>query len=231
MVGVSRFAKLGVVVVAVAVVIGAATYWFVLRSDSKAKAAITKTAVTKVGPLDGTWSAFAGIGTDDASTTWVGYRMGETLAGFHRTDVGRSTAVTGIVRIEGNTVSSISVVADQSKLTTDNGLRDTSVRNVLEVTKHRDATFVSTAPVVLPARPTAGALISTAVTGDLTLHGVTRHVTVSLQARWDGRHIEVIGEFPITMADYSIVIPEVPGLVKADDHGSMELQLFLQPQP
>ena len=76
--------------------------------------------------------------------------------------------------------------------------------------------------------PKAGELVMTSATGDFTLHGVTRHVTVPLQARWDGRRIEVIGQLPITIADYKISIPEVPGVVKAEDHGTMELQLFFE---
>jgi len=122
------------------------------------------------------------------------------------------------------------MTADASKLATDVALRDASVRTVLDTTRFPNATFVSTAPVKLASVPNAGELVRENVPGTLTLHGVSRHVIAPLQARWDGHSIQVIGEVPIVIADYQIAIPTVPGLVKADDHGTLELQLFLAPQ-
>lgn len=216
-----------VVVVVVAVV---AVYWFFLRTDAKPKAAIVRTAVSRSGPLDGTWTVFPGVGTDDATTSWVGYRVDEHLVTVTNTIVGRSKAVTGRIAVRGATVSSVSVTADASKLTTDRALRDTSVRDALETTKFPQATFSSSAPIELSTAPKAGELVPAQATGDLTLHGVTHRVTVPLQARWDGRRIQVIGELPIVVADYDISIPEIPGFVRADDRGALELQLFFEPE-
>ena len=222
---------LGASAVLALVAVGLGVYWFVIPSDAKAKASITLTAVRVQGPLDGTWSVIAGIGTNSASTSWVGYRVGERVAGLHRTDVGRSTAVTGTARVQGATVSAISVVADESKLTTDSAPRDASVRRILDTASHPDAIFISTSPIRVAEIPSAGTIVRLSVTGRLTLHGVTRVVTVPLQARWDGSHIEVAGELQIVLADYSIRIPAIAGLVKADGHGSMEFQLFLGRRP
>jgi polyisoprenoid-binding protein YceI len=215
---------------AVIVLVAAGLYWFVLRSTSTPQPALVLTPVAATGPLDGTWSVVPGAGSGDDATTWVGYRVGETLAGVHRDDAGRSPSVTGSMQIAGTTVSAISISGDLSKLATDNAQRDASVRNILDANDNPNATFTSTAPVQLPSVPSPGSSITVPVTGSLTLHGTTHTVTVSLQARWDGSHVEVIGQLPISFADYGIQIPEIPGVVKADDHGSIEVQLFLDPR-
>jgi len=66
-------------------------------------------------------------------------------------------------------------------------------------------------------------------TGTLELHGVTRTITVPLEARWDGSKIEVTGNAPVLLADYKIEPPDT-GVVKVDDHGSLDLSLVFEPQ-
>jgi polyisoprenoid-binding protein YceI len=146
----------------------------------------------------------------DATSSWVGYRISETLAGLQKTDVGRSRSIAGALKIHGSTLSKISMTADASKLTTDVALRDTSVRTVLDTTHYPNATFVSNAPVKLPSVPKAGELVRENVPGTLTVHGVSRQVVAPLRARWNGHSIEDIGEVPIVMADYQIAIPVPP---------------------
>ena len=64
-------------------------------------------------------------------------------------------------------------------------------------------------------------------TGDLTLHGVTKSVQVPLQARLSGSTIEVVGSVGIVFADYGITPPTSFIALSVDDHGTMELHLFL----
>ena len=51
----------------------------------------------------------------------------------------------------------------------------------------------------------------------------------SRDARWDGSKIEVAGNAPVVLADYKIVSPDT-GVVKVDDHGSLDLSLVFQHQ-
>ena len=51
------------------------------------------------------------------------------------------------------------------------------------------ATFVLTEPIELGAVPADGEEVTATATGDLTLHGVTREVTIDLVARLDGSHL------------------------------------------
>ena len=71
-----------------------------------------------------------------------------------------------------------------------------------------------------------GETVSVDATGEFTLHGVTKPVTITLQGRWDGNKVQVVGSLPIAFADYGITAPTAPLVASVDDHGEMELQLF-----
>lgn len=219
-----------VVAAVVLLVIGAgAFYWFELRGDSKPRAKILATHVTGGGLLDGTWKVIPGVGTGDAATSWVGYRVDEHLLFSVTTNtiVGRSTGVEGSLIVTGTKVSDVSVKVDMTRLTSNRSLRDQSLKsNGIETDTFPRATFVLTDPIQLPAGPKAGAVVHADARGDFTLHGVTRRVTIPIEGRWDGRNVQVIGKLPILIADYHMTIPVVPGIVSAADHGDMELQLF-----
>jgi hypothetical protein len=61
-------------------------------------------------------------------------------------------------------------------------------------------------------------------TGKLTVHGVARDGTISLQARWSTSGIDVVGSMDVQFADYDITPPNV-GPVSVGDQGTLELQL------
>ena len=64
--------------------------------------------------------------------------------------------------------------------------------------------------------------------GELTLHGVTRQVTVEIQARRSGDVVTVTGSLDIAFADYSIEQPTSFLVLSIEDHGIMELQLHFR---
>ena len=66
------------------------------------------------------------------------------------------------------------------------------------------------------------------IDGELTLHGATAPVTVTVDARWNGDAIEVAGSAPIVLADFDIEPPDIPGLAKADDQGAFEILLLFE---
>ena len=51
-----------------------------------------------------------------------------------------------------------------------------------------------TEPITLAAVPAAGETITAEATGDFTLHGVTKQVTIPLEGRWDGKQVQVVGQ-------------------------------------
>lgn len=223
---------------AVAVVAAAVAVWcFVLESDPEPRAAIRETPVQTRAPsddgdpapgsrLDGTYTVSPGDGD-----SFVGYRVTEKLvANVVETEAtGRTSNVTGSLTIEGKTVRDVTVTADLRDLRSDSSLRDNRIRSSgLESDRFPEAGFVLTQPITLSRIPAAGETITVDATGDFTLHGVTRRVSITIQGRWDGRDVQVVGNLPIAFADYGISPPTAPIVASVDDNGEMEFRLFFR---
>lgn len=232
----------GAVVVAA---VGGGLAWYILDDDAPppvalpdaeeaASAATDSTAGSSA--TDTTASATAGEGISGEWTvaasenTFVGYRVDEVLAGINKTAVGRSPAVAGTVVVEGTTVTDATFTADLTQLQSDESRRDNRIRTLgLETDTFPEATFTLTEPIDLGAEPVVGEPFTAPATGDLTLHGVTRPVTIDLEARLDADGtVVVIGSLPILFADYDIEKPDVAGFVTTEDNGVLELSLVLE---
>jgi len=218
-----KWLVLGVVVVAALAVAG---WYFFLRTTPAPRAEIVETPTVSAAPgtVDGTWTVKPG-----SSKNFVGYRVTEKLFAnvSQSTATGRTDNVTGTMKISGTTVSDVTVTADLRDLTSDNSFRDGRIRSEgLESDQFPQAKFVLTSPITLSAAPTVGQTITTQATGDFTLHGVTKSVTIELQGRWDGTTVQVVGSLPIAFSDYGISAPTAPAVASVDDDGEMELQLF-----
>ncbi len=193
-------------------------------AGSDAPVASTGTA----GSLDGTWTVDASIGSfDDFSSSFVGYRVQEELAGVGAaTAVGRTTDVTGTLTLDGSTITAGEVEADLTTLRSDSDMRDGQLgRQGLETDQFPTATFVLAEPIELDAVPADGETISATGVGDLTLHGVTKRVEMPLEARLSGNVVTVVGSLPIAFGDYGMTAPESMRVVSIDENGVMELQL------
>ncbi len=216
---------LAVVLVVAAAVAG---WYFFIRTDPAPRAEIklTPTTPASASDLDGTWVVKPGD-----SNNFVGYRVTEKLFAniSDTTATGRTDNVTGTMTIDGTTVNDITVTADLRDLSSDNSFRDGRIQDEgLESNKFPEAKFVLTQPITLSAVPTVGQEITTQATGDFTLHGVTKSVTITLQGRWDGTQVQVVGSLPIAFSDYNITAPTAPAVASVDDNGEMELQLFFK---
>jgi len=212
------------VVVVAAIALGA---WFVFGSSSPAKPKLSNDPVSAGGPAsaDGKWQIAPGEGV------YLGYRMTEVFAGdvVHKTAVGRTPTVTGSMTISGTKVTAATVSGDLRDLKSDRSPRDNYIHtHAIESDTFPMTTFTLTSPISLPAALTKGTSVHVSATGTLLLHGVTRTITVPLDARWAGATIQVVGTAPVVLADYKITPPNT-GVVKVDDHGSLELSLTFQP--
>ena len=222
---------LALVVVAAVLVVGAVVFYLVvLRDDPPDRLTLSPESeepATSGGPEtpEGSWVVRTG---DD---TVVGYRVRENLAGIDQEAAGRTNDVQGTLTVEGDTtISAAEVTAGLQSLESDEDRRDNAIRTRgLETERFPEATFRLTQPAELPSSPARGQDLSATVTGELTLHGVTKAVEVPVQARWDGGTIEVVGSIPIVMADYDIDPPNVGGFVSVEDEGEIELQLTFVP--
>lgn len=219
---------LGVVVVVAAAV---AVWFLFLKDDAPEKltlepAATTSGKVVDTGSLSGTWTVTPGSGD---TATVAGYRVDEEfIAGARKhTAAGRTNAVTGSVTVSGDKVTAASFTVDVSKLASDESRRDNRIRSDgLQTDQFPEATFELTSPVTLPALK-EGAVVEVSATGSLTLHGVTKAVTIPLQVKAIGDVVQVQGSAPVLMADYAIDPPNIGGFVSVSDNGSFEFLVNL----
>ena len=195
--------------------------------------ALPSAAAGTIGPagLDGTWSIDTTIGSfSDFSSTFVGYRVNETLAqNKANTAVGRTPQVSGSLTLTGATISSVDVTADLTRLQSDDDRRDGRLREqAIETDRLPQATFKLTTPIDLGSVPADGATLTATATGELTLHGVTRTVTFPVEAGLDGNVVTVVGSIAIAFADYAIERPTSFLVLSIEDHGIMEFKLHFR---
>jgi polyisoprenoid-binding protein YceI len=134
------------------------------------------------------------------------------------------------MRVEGTTIIAAEFTADLTTLQSDEANRDRQLgRQALETGQFPTATFVLTQPVDLGSVPAEGEAVDVVVTGDLTLHGVTKSVEVPLKAQLQGGIVTVVGSLPILFADYGIEKPSAFVVLSVEDNGIMEFQLQLTP--
>jgi len=138
--------------------------------------------------------------------------------------------VNGTLSISDNRVTTAAVSVDVTKLGSDRSARDAYVRDTtLETDKFPTARFTLTKPIALPTGIAKGKVLhDVRATGTLLLHGVTRPITITVDARWNGPTIDVIGTAPILLRDYRIEPPDTV-IARVDDHGSVELDLTFSP--
>ena len=177
------------------------------------------TAAAAGASLDGTWTVAGG--------SQAGYRVEEVLLGQNVEAVGRTSAVTGELTVSGTEVQSGSFSVDLTQVTSDEDRRDDAFQGrIMETATYPTATFELTEPITLAELPADGETVTATATGELTLHGTTRAVTVELTVQRDGDTVNVSGSIPVTFADYGIANPSF-GPVTTEDNGEVEFLLAL----
>jgi polyisoprenoid-binding protein YceI len=167
----------------------------------------------------GRWHPVAPAGS------FVGYRVDERYLGVGvRTAVGRTSAVTGSVTVDGDRVEGADLRADMTTVHSDQARRDDALRSrAIETDRYPSARFTLAGPVALGARPRQA-------TGTLTLHGRRAAIAVAVRGqRLSGDRLELVGSAPIRFASFAIEPPSVAGLVTVSDHGLLEFRLVLAP--
>lgn len=178
----------------------------------------------------------------DAAGRWViregseaGYRVKEKLARMPAASdaVGRTTGLTGGFTVAGRdggySISSIAVDVDMSRLTSDSPRRDETLRRRgLETERFPRASFRSPGPMDLPNNLGSGDPIEFLLDGALTIHGVTRQVSIPVRAQLNSETLEVVGSLRMHMADFGIEAPNVANIVSVEPTGTMEFKLLLE---
>jgi polyisoprenoid-binding protein YceI len=158
----------------------------------------------------------------------AGYRVQETLAGQHATAVGRTSHVTGSMTIVGHTVTKASFTVDMASVTSDRSQRDDQFRGrIMDVAQFPTGSFTLTTPIPLSPVPAVGKVVHEQATGNLTLHGTTRPVTLTLQAERTSSGVDIAGLTTITYGDFGISNPSFGGFVSLGSAGAFEVSLTL----
>jgi polyisoprenoid-binding protein YceI len=172
-----------------------------------------------------------------ASGSLAGFRVKELFAGqsSQHQAVVRTSTVSGDLTVTGDSsgyeVSSITVTAGLADLHSvdtvagrDVSQRDTIVARQIDVQSFPTATF-NASSISVPGTVT-GSQVALSVPGNLTIHGVTKSVTVTAQAQVVGGKIEIAGSVSINMNDYGVSPPQV-GFVTVDSAVTIEFDIFL----
>jgi polyisoprenoid-binding protein YceI len=229
---------IGLAVAGVAMAAGA--WYFVLRSDAPPPVSLQSALESLASPeaggttasqpapavttsdagLEGTWTLVKG-------SSFAGYRVDETLAGIGATTaVGRTSDVSGTLEFNGDAITAVEVTANLASLASDKSMRDGQLRTqAIETNRYPTATFSLTSPIQIDEVPADGQTVTQAITGELTLHGVTRSLEIEVQGLLQDGRLVVVGSTVIEFADYNIKQPSSASVISIEDHGTMELQL------
>ena len=145
--------------------------------------------------------------------------------------VGTTAALSGalVIQPDGRIIAGESrFVVDLTTLHTDSSRRDGYLqRNTLETGTYPEAVFVPAAAADLPSPlPTSGP-VAFQLTGDLTVHGVTRPVTWEVRAEVEGRTLRGTAATSITFTDFGMTLPHVGPVLSVDDLIALELDFAL----
>jgi polyisoprenoid-binding protein YceI len=192
-------------------------------------AATPTTAPVTPASLTGSWTVTSG--------SVAGYRIKELFVGqaSKHEAVARTSTITGGLTVNGDSsgyqVSSLTFTADLSSLHSVDSVagrdvtqRDGVVSRQLDVQQFPTATFVATSATV-PGAITSSA-VDVTVTGKLTIHGVTKDVTITARAQLAGSQAEIAGNTSIEMTDYGVSPPPAP-FVTVDPNLLLEFDIFL----
>jgi polyisoprenoid-binding protein YceI len=217
----------GVVLAAVVVVLGG-TFVYIhfisgpapaqlsLKTQATGAASSTATGGTAAAaPLTGSWRV--------ASGSVVGYRVKEVLFGQDNIAVGRTSAVSGQLTIDGTTVTAGHFTAAMASITSDQSQRDVQFRGrIMDTAVYPTGTLALTRPITLAPLPAAGVIKTYTASANLTLHGHTRAVTFTLSAERSGTAIEISGSIPVLFAGWDIPNPSFGSVITTQNHGVLE---------
>ncbi len=199
-------------------------------TSASASASASTAATTAAQPADTTETTpAAGSGADGTYTitadSVAGYRVVEVLFGQDTEGVGRTNSVTGSITVTGTQVTAAEFSVDMTTLVSDEDNRDRKFKGeIMDTGDFPTATFVITEPIELGSVPADNTEISATATGDLTLHGVTKSVTLEVTAKKSGTSIAIAGSTDVVFSDYDIDNPSTGGIT-TEDHGLIEFLL------
>ncbi len=195
-------------------------------------AATDEVATIADGSIDGVWSIDTETGEFDyeaATGSFAGFRIDEELRAIGSTTaVGRTGDITGSMTIEGTTVTAASFEIDLTTITTNDSMRDDNVQAALDTDTHPTASFTLTSPIELGDAAAAGDAVSVTGVGEMTIHGVTNPIEITIDAQLIDGLVVAVGSMNMTFSDFDVTVPDGGPVVSVDDVGIVEFQFLLR---
>jgi polyisoprenoid-binding protein YceI len=171
----------------------------------------------------------------DPSTSQARYHAREQLAGrsLPSEAVGTSGSVSGalVLAADGSIVAGQSeITVDLTSLHSDEGRRDNWIKgNTLQISRFPSATFVPRETQGLPnPLPTSGQS-TFQLSGDLTVHGVTKPVTWQVTAQFADSTVSGNATTTVNITDFGMTPPKVGPVLGIDDGLTLELAFTAAP--
>lgn len=196
--------------------VGGYAYYFTgIRSVPKPLALGTPspTASPAATGLAGNWKVGSG--------SVARYQVSEKFAGqsANHDAVAETSSVSGGLAVTGSTgalqATGINVAVDLTSLHSVDQVfgfnvsnRDRIVSQSLSVVQFPQATFKADS-FAIPAALESGQTVTVNVPGQLTIHGVTRSVTATIEAQLNGTSVQAKGTIAAAMTDFGISPPQV----------------------
>jgi polyisoprenoid-binding protein YceI len=213
---------IGVAIVALVAIAGIAFYVF---GGNAGQSSTGAAAAPTLAPT-GSGKIFA----IDSSGSEASFTIDEVLFGQQNTVVGKTSQVAGQIQVDKDDPSKSAVgqiKVDLTGLKTDSNLRNNTIQGrILETGQsgNQFATFTPTSISGLPSSVTVGQPFSFKITGDLTIHGVTRSATFDTTATLES-DTKLSGQAQTTVKykDFNINIPDVPSVSSVSESVKLAL--------
>jgi polyisoprenoid-binding protein YceI len=216
-----RAIAVGLAAIAAVVIVGAivASIYIFGAGGAKTSTASGTVTVPTLAPTDG-----ATLFTIDSSSSKATFTIDEVLFGNPNTVVGETDKVAGQILVNAQDTSKSQVgeiKIDVSTLVTDNDLRNRTLHGrILETdtSANQYATFVAKSITGLPESITVGQQVSFTITGDLTIHQVTKTVTFDATVKAvSDEQITGTASTTVKYSDFGISVPDVPSVTGLGD--------------
>jgi polyisoprenoid-binding protein YceI len=177
-----------------------------------------------VSSITGTWRV--------SSDSIAGYRVEEVLLGQKATAVGRTTKISGSIVVSGSELSAASFTVDMASVKSDQSERNAQFDGrIMDVAEYPTAKFTQTSHVTLGRVPGLETITHVSVTGELTMHGATRSVTLPLTYERMSDGVNVLADLNIVFSRWNIANPSISGIVTTANNGTLEVLLNLTRGP
>jgi polyisoprenoid-binding protein YceI len=208
---------LGIAIVALLAIFAGAFYVF---GGNGARTSNTGAATVPTLVPSGSGKIF----TIDSSSSEASFTIDEVHFGQPTTVVGKTSQVAGQIQVDKSDPSKSAVgqiKVDLTGLKTDDFLRNNTIQGrILETgdASNQFAIFTPKSISGLPSSVTVGQAFSFKITGDLTIHGVTRSATFDTTVTLESDS-KLTGQAQTTIKykDFNINIPDVPSVTGVSD--------------